>query len=230
MTSYQGVDIIHVKGTQCFEFINNQTLSQTQPSENRACQFTAICSPKGRILYTLFIVTSHNEMWLAIDAGLSQSLIQHLNMRRFRMDVTTELLPDWALVSTDEHSDITHNQFPLDVAQFPKNEALWPTLFEWGLPWITEPHQDEHIPQHLNLDQNNIISFDKGCFPGQEIVARLHYLGKIKKRMQLIAVTADDHNQATDNGLSKIEWCGPAHQINGQWMRQGVVPAPIDEA
>ncbi len=223
MTSYQDIDIIHITGNQCFEFINNQTLSQTLPTETRQCQYTAICSPKGRILYTLFIVTDSEQLWLAVDQSLSESLVQYLNMRRFRMDVAVTPEADWSLVNTGQTMDTTVNQYPLDTAQTGQQDSMWPTLFEWGLPWITAAHQDEHIPQHVNLDQNHIIDFKKGCFPGQEIVARLHYLGQVKKRMRLIEVTADDHSKPVEDAFSKIEWCGPAIEIKGQWLRQGVV-------
>lgn len=52
-----------------------------------------------------------------------------------------------------------------------------------GLPWIVAATQDVFIPQTLNLDLIDGISFSKGCYPGQEIVARSHYRGKIKRRM-----------------------------------------------
>ena len=48
-----------------------------------------------------------------------------------------------------------------------------------------------------NLDLINGVSFNKGCYPGQEIVARMHYLGKLKQRMYL-ATTDDDIAHAGD--------------------------------
>ena len=57
-----------------------------------------------------------------------------------------------------------------------------------GLPWIDSKNTEKFIPQHLNLDkQEEVMSFTKGCYPGQEIIARMKFLGKIKKRMQLIS-------------------------------------------
>ncbi len=50
-----------------------------------------------------------------------------------------------------------------------------------GLPWLTTETSEEFIPQMLNLDQLGGISYNKGCYTGQEIVARTHYLGKAKK-------------------------------------------------
>lgn len=52
-----------------------------------------------------------------------------------------------------------------------------------GLPAIHPETSEQHVPQMLNLDQLEGISFGKGCYPGQEIVARLHYLGSLKRRL-----------------------------------------------
>ncbi len=58
-----------------------------------------------------------------------------------------------------------------------------------GLAWIEAPTQDLFIPQTANLDLIGGVSFTKGCYPGQEIVARSHYLGKVKRRMTLGTVS-----------------------------------------
>jgi folate-binding protein YgfZ len=54
-----------------------------------------------------------------------------------------------------------------------------------GIPWLTLRTSEEFIPQMLNLDKLGGISFTKGCYTGQEIVARTHYLGKNKRDMVL---------------------------------------------
>ncbi|QAA93421.1 CAF17-like 4Fe-4S cluster assembly/insertion protein YgfZ [Pollutimonas thiosulfatoxidans] len=51
-----------------------------------------------------------------------------------------------------------------------------------GLPWIRNATQDLFIPQTLNLDLIDGLSFTKGCYPGQEVVARSHYRGVVKRR------------------------------------------------
>ncbi len=56
-----------------------------------------------------------------------------------------------------------------------------------GLPWVTAATSEEFIPQMLNLDKLGGISFNKGCYTGQEIVARTHYLGKAKRGLFLAA-------------------------------------------
>lgn len=51
-----------------------------------------------------------------------------------------------------------------------------------GIPDITPATQEAFVPQMINLDALNGINFKKGCYTGQEIVARTHYLGKVKRR------------------------------------------------
>ena len=54
-----------------------------------------------------------------------------------------------------------------------------------GLPWFEVELSERFVPQTINLDLLNGVSFSKGCYPGQEIVARSHYLGKLNQRMFL---------------------------------------------
>jgi len=70
-----------------------------------------------------------------------------------------------------------------------------PECWRWldilaGFPWIGEGTQDELVPQMANLDLLGGVSFTKGCYPGQEIVARTHHLGKVKRRMYVAHVDA----------------------------------------
>lgn len=53
-----------------------------------------------------------------------------------------------------------------------------------GLPWIAAATQDAFVPQALDLERIDAIRFDKGCFPGQEIAARLHFRGGVKQRLR----------------------------------------------
>jgi folate-binding protein YgfZ len=54
---------------------------------------------------------------------------------------------------------------------------------------ICEATMHQFLPQDLNYDLQGIIDFDKGCYTGQEIVARLHYRGSPKRRLSIIALT-----------------------------------------
>ncbi len=59
-----------------------------------------------------------------------------------------------------------------------------------GIPEVYQVTQEQFIPQMLNLQHLNAISFKKGCYTGQEIIARMKYLGKLKKAMYLLAISS----------------------------------------
>jgi folate-binding protein YgfZ len=58
-----------------------------------------------------------------------------------------------------------------------------------GLPAITPTLVDKFVAQMLNLDDLGALSFDKGCYPGQEVIARVHNLGDVKRRARRYAAT-----------------------------------------
>ena len=65
-----------------------------------------------------------------------------------------------------------------------EDESCWSRLdIEAGIAVITGETQEEFVPQMVNLDLIGGVSYTKGCYPGQEIVARMHYLGQLKQRL-----------------------------------------------
>jgi hypothetical protein len=75
----------------------------------------------------------------------------------------------------------------LDVHATPVGASVWELLnIQAGIPVITARTIDTFVPQMANMQLINGVSFTKGCYPGQEIVARMHYLGKLKRRMYRI--------------------------------------------
>jgi folate-binding protein YgfZ len=68
-------------------------------------------------------------------------------------------------------------------------ESVWSRLdIQAGVPIILPQTQEEYVPQMVNLDAIGGLSYTKGCYPGQEIVARTHYLGRLKQRAYRIHV------------------------------------------
>jgi folate-binding protein YgfZ len=75
----------------------------------------------------------------------------------------------------------------------PADTNLWRfTEIAACVPHITLPTQEKFVPQMVNLEAIGGVNFKKGCYPGQEIVARSQYLGKLKRRMLPATVTAPD--------------------------------------
>lgn len=100
-----------------------------------------------------------------------------------------------------------HNRYEI-IVNASQAEGLWNNLKEssalvdtacwnWldiqtGTPDVLEKTQEQFVPQMLNLDVLNGINFKKGCYTGQEIVARTHYLGKVKRRTYLTSIATTD--------------------------------------
>jgi folate-binding protein YgfZ len=80
---------------------------------------------------------------------------------------------------------------------------------ETGLPLIDVQTSDQYLPQMLNLLELGAINFDKGCYVGQEIIARLHYRGNVKRRLYvatcetLSPVVAGDEVLAASGGMKR---------------------------
>lgn len=71
------------------------------------------------------------------------------------------------------------------------DSGQWRLLdIEAGIPAVHEATAGHFVAQMLNLDRLGAIDFRKGCYPGQEVIARTHYLGRIKRRMQLLHLSA----------------------------------------
>jgi folate-binding protein YgfZ len=79
-----------------------------------------------------------------------------------------------------------------NVRAAPVSSSGWDYLnIVAGLPVVSESSSTAWIPQMLNLQVIDGVDFNKGCFPGQEVVARLKYLGKNKRRMYRIEINTD---------------------------------------
>ncbi len=82
-----------------------------------------------------------------------------------------------------------------------------------GIPDVLPKTQEQFVPQMLNLDLLNGINFKKGCYTGQEIVARTHYLGKVKRRTYLASIKSGNAPIEGDAVLDN------AHNEAGQIVR-----------
>jgi len=93
----------------------------------------------------------------------------------------------------------------LSRAAKPAGSACWDWLnIRAGIPFIQPQTQEQFVPQMTNFELIGGVNFKKGCYPGQEIVARMQYLGKPKRRMYLAHVDAgsEDAPQAGDELFS----------------------------
>jgi len=100
-------------------------------------------------------------------------------------------IPRYAVIGAPE--DMTGVWANLDIHDAPIGYSAWDYLdLEAGIPIVRAETRDTFIPQTVNLDLVGGISFKKGCYTGQEIVARLQYRGTLKRRMYRFDFDADE--------------------------------------
>ncbi len=104
-----------------------------------------------------------------------------------------------------------------------------------GVPVVLPPTQDHFVPQMANMEILGGISFNKGCYPGQEIVARSQYLGKVKRRLYLAHLDAEARPgdelfapEPADQAAGLIANAAPAP--GGGWDVLAVALSPSVEA
>jgi folate-binding protein YgfZ len=83
------------------------------------------------------------------------------------------------------------------------SEAEWSlSEVQSGWAWLSQKTTEQYLPQMLNLQAQEAISFSKGCYLGQEIVARMQYLGQLKRTMHRFSVDSASQPVAGDKIIS----------------------------
>ncbi|WP_035383502.1 folate-binding protein YgfZ [Ferriphaselus sp. R-1] len=104
----------------------------------------------------------------------------------------------------------------------PVGSPCWDWLdIQAGIPVITPATQEQFVPQMVNLEVIGGVNFKKGCYPGQEIVARMQYLGKAKRRMYLAHVGGDSAPRPGDTLFS----ASPEENAHGMVVNAAPAPA-----
>ncbi|GAB1232767.1 folate-binding protein YgfZ [Ferrigenium sp. UT4] len=94
----------------------------------------------------------------------------------------------------------------LRASATPAGANCWDWLdIRAGIPFILPATQEAFVPQMVNFEVIGGVNFKKGCYPGQEVVARMHYLGKPKRRMYLARVMCDEAPLAGDELFSAAQ-------------------------
>lgn len=112
----------------------------------------------------------------------------------------------------------------LDVNGAPVGGACWEGLdILAGIPTIYPQTSETFVPQMTNMQLINGVSFHKGCYTGQEIVARMQYLGKLKRRMFRIHIKTSEAVTPGDKLFSKDSTSGqgPGEIVNAQVDSEG---------
>ncbi len=148
---------ITITGADALEFLQGQLSNDLKRLESDREILAAWCSPKGRVIWFGAVRTIDEGFALSAPADMADTIVKRMSMFRFRSKV------EFDVQDTGETPD------PAE-------------LVEQGIPYIGLEQSEQFTPHMLNLDLLDALSFDKGCYTGQEIVARTHYKGATKRR------------------------------------------------
>ena len=189
--------LLSITGSESEPFLQAQLSNDISKLDNSSIQLNAYCQHQGKILALFWVMRSGDDFLLSFPLDLLDSIKARLQMFVLMSDViitdvTKQYLQIGAINKFQKDSFTINEQLslmlaePEDLAKFNfTSQEYWDkACIESFLPEINSTTTETFVPQVLNLDINEIgVNFSKGCFPGQEIVARLHYLGKVKRRL-----------------------------------------------
>ncbi|MDX9993678.1 MAG: folate-binding protein [Rhodocyclaceae bacterium] len=205
--------LIRASGEDATQFLNNLLTNDILHLAEGTARHAGLCTPKGRLIASFLIWREGSDYLLQLSADILPAILKKLSMYVLRSKVRlADISADRALIgvlggNAGPEAPMTSAPFEggtairLDaersVLAIPADRAAAVqgtsgSFADWhlaeiraGIPRITAATQELFTPQMVNYELPAVggVSFQKGCYPGQEIVARTQYLGKVKRRM-----------------------------------------------
>ena len=199
--------LLRFTGPDAASFLQGQLTCDTRLLADGRTQFGACTSSQGRVIALLRLRQTEGAVLALLPLELVEDVARHLRRYVLRAKVAIESAADLRLYALHRASAASMAEgVAFDYADGrrlvampraappPAGSAVYPQSpadvdRDWraadiaaGLPQVVAATSQAFVPQMLNLDLLDAISFGKGCYTGQEIVARTQHLGRIKRR------------------------------------------------
>lgn len=203
--------VVRIQGTDAERFLQGQLSNDMARLAAEGSLLAGYHNPQGRVIALLRLVhLAADEILAVLPRELAASVASRLS--RFVLRAKVQVADDstsWrvrGLIAPEaEQLRAAAQPAPVRIARDPDRwliasrlgeldppascttaQALaWRTLdVQAGIPQVYSQTTEAFVAQMLNLDLVDAISFDKGCYTGQEVIARAHYRGRVKRRMQ----------------------------------------------
>jgi folate-binding protein YgfZ len=197
--------LLAVTGADARDFLHAQLTNDIANLPSERAAFAGWCTAKGRLLATMLVIPSPDGFLLQLARDLAPTVAKRLSMfiLRSKVKITdeSEHRAQMGVWNIDYPGpDVVWEANTLVKVRVGERRFLLigPGLSgpcaasedDWLLqeiraerPLITAATQDQFVPQMVNLEKLGGVDFQKGCYPGQEIVARAQYRGQVKRRM-----------------------------------------------
>lgn len=218
--------VLRVTGEDAAAFLHAQFTNDVQALAVDAAQWNGWCTPKGRLVATFLLVRRKDEFLIVLPAEIAAPIAKRLGMfvlrskvkiadasadfaRRGLMDATEAPAPmraadrDGAIVVGLDAGRALMLAPPATAPAADTDADAWElSSIRAGVPTVTAATQEAFVPQMANFELVGGVSFKKGCYPGQEIVARMQYRGGLKRRMARAHIAGADRPQPGDHVYS----------------------------
>ncbi len=165
-----GYSTILVSGPDAEAFLQGQLTADVRELVGPGPRRSAWCNPKGRVICIMMLAREADGFTLTLPAELAEHVVQRLTMFRFRSKVDFEIREANADELIDGGSSSSLEEWRLGQLRA-------------GVPEIYGAQSEQFTPHMLNLDLLDAVSLEKGCYTGQEIIARTYYRGATKRRL-----------------------------------------------
>jgi len=225
---------VRLRGTEAAEFLQGQVTNDVEALEPGQGCYAALLNHKGKLRLDMRILRGRDWIWIDTEPGADGALLKMIETYSLGRDVTWES-PDEGIVSLvgdveldvlppeEEHSwvegdrgvyvrtyagvDVIGDDPP--AADAPEAEAECVRI-EAGIPRFGLDMDGDTIPQEAGINER-AVSFTKGCYVGQETVARLFYKGKPNRHLRGLKLTRPaEHGQAIALGEREVGRIGSA--------------------
>ncbi len=196
--------VIELSGADALPYLSSLVPSDLAPLAIPCSLYTVLLTPQGKISFDLFITTSgQGTFWMDIHqdhAARALALFKRYSLRR-----QVQLVPRDDLAVIADLANTTDHQDPRGAhmgaravlpATTPASTDIGPYLdhqMALGLWDMADIAPDAHYPHETNLDQLGVLSFTKGCYLGQEMVARIEHRHLLKRRILCLQSTTPLH-------------------------------------
>jgi folate-binding protein YgfZ len=195
--------LIKLTGNDVQSFLQGQFSNDINILEQGVVQLNAYCQHQGKIIALIWVMKKNESFYLSFPMDLADVIIKRLTMFKMMSDVQisdlSNVIIQLGIIDENFKGAFKLNQHQSvalveSVSEFDLAEqSSWEKFcVENGIAEVTIETSEQFVPQLLNLDIDEVgVSFTKGCYPGQEVVARLHYLGKSKRRLRMFECKDD---------------------------------------
>jgi len=182
---------ILVSGADARTFLQGQLSCDMAQLTHDTSLLASLNSAQGRVQAVLTLIERDEGIVLTVVASMAERTVQRLRKYVLRSNVKIEMLPSVRPELVEglrffASSDREH----FDKLSANGSEKISLSHIRAGVPHIFPETHESFVAQMLNLDVLGGISFEKGCYTGQEIIARAHFRGAVKRRMFRFAASS----------------------------------------